>query len=76
MSKGRLADLFYETETEFFGLPPFSLLDEVGEGVVTEILKMFERCPTSLRSQIDFLSEAQIEAVYFVPHDYKYNNTI
>lgn len=62
-SKGRLADLFYETETEYYGLPPFGLLDEIGEGVVSEILKMFERCPKAISSNIDFLSAGQIEAV-------------
>jgi len=66
-SKSRLADLFYETETEYYGLPPFGLLDEIGEGIVTEVLGMFERCPKSIASQIDFLSQAQIESVYIVP---------
>lgn len=62
--KSRLADLFYETETEYYGMPPFGLLDEVGEGVVGEVMRMFERCPKTLQSRISFLSEAQIEAVY------------
>lgn len=72
MSKGRLADLFYETETEYYGLPPFGLLDEIGEGIVTEILGMFERCPKTLSSQIEFLSKAQIEAVLEYHNVYPY----
>ncbi len=62
-TKGRLADLFYELETEYFGLPPFGLLDEIGEGIVNEVLSMFDRTPKSLAAKIDFLSNAQIETV-------------
>lgn len=62
-NKSRLADLFYENETEYYGLPPFGLLDEIGEGVVNEILNMFERAPKAISSQADFLSQAQIETV-------------
>lgn len=70
-SKGRLADLFYETETEYYGLPPFGLLDEIGESVVNAVLSMFERVPKSLTQQIDFLSAAQIDSVFinFYPDD-------
>lgn len=59
----KLAELFYEKETEFYGIPPFALLDEVGEAVVNGVLGMIEKSPEAMSRQIDFLSPAQIESV-------------
>lgn len=59
----KLAELFYEDETQYYGVPPFAFLDEIGEVVVEEVLKMIERSPDSLGRQVDFLSAAQIELV-------------
>lgn len=59
----KLSDLFYEKETEYFGVPPFFLLDEIGLVILNEVSEMAERCPIALSERAEFLSQAQIEAV-------------
>lgn len=58
-----LSELFYERETEYYGLTPYSLLDRVGSMIVDRYFVVLNELNNeSLPKQCPFLSETQIAA--------------
>lgn len=59
----KLSELFYERETEFYGMTPYALLDRVGSMIVDRyFLVLNELHNESLPQNCPFLSETQIAA--------------
>lgn len=58
-----LSELFYERETEYYGLTPYALLDRVGSMIVDRYFVVLNELHNeSLPKQCSFLSETQIAA--------------
>lgn len=58
-----LSELFYERETEYYGMTPYALLDRVGSMIVDRyFLALNELHNESLPKNCPFLSETQIAA--------------
>ena len=58
-----LSELFYERETEYYGMTPYTLLDRIGSMIVDEYFNSLNNLQTiSLPSKCPFLSETQIAA--------------
>ncbi len=58
-----LSELFYERETEYYGMTPYSLLDRIGSMIVDKyFVALNELHNETLPSSCAFLSETQIAA--------------
>ena len=63
MERNVLSELFYERETEFYGMTPYTLLDRIGSMIVDRyFLALNELHNESLPKNCPFLSETQIAA--------------
>ena len=62
-SNPHLSELFYERETEYYGMTPYALLDRIGSLIVEEYFVALKKLHSeSLPSTCPFLSETQIAA--------------
>lgn len=58
-----LSELFYERETEYYGMTPYALLDRIGSMIVDRYFVTLNELQTSaLPNSCPFLSENQIAA--------------
>lgn len=58
-----LSELFYERETEYYGMTPYALLDRIGSIIVEEYFVALKRLHSeTLPLSCPFLSETQIAA--------------
>lgn len=58
-----LSELFYERETEYYGMTPYALLDRIGSTIVDKyFVALNELHNESLPKSCPFLSETQIAA--------------
>lgn len=62
-NNSHLSELFYERETEYYGMTPYALLDRIGSMIVEEYFVHLKKLhSTSLPTSCPFLSETQIAA--------------
>ena len=62
-NSSHLSELFYERETEYYGMTPYALLDRIGSIIVEEYFVHLKNLHSeSLPSSCPFLSETQIAA--------------
>ena len=63
VSNSHLSELFYERETEYYGMTPYALLDRIGSIIVEEYFVALKKLHSeSLPTSCPFLSETQIAA--------------
>lgn len=65
-----LSDFFYERETEYFGVTPFQLLDQIGAILVQQVIAVQDEVNQSLSEGLErHLSHAQINHVNCLIYD-------
>ena len=57
------AELMGEGETEYFGISPYVILDQIGSIIVDAYSQLSSTFPTKLAAGCSFLSAGQIEAI-------------